>query len=156
MEQNLSSPLPIAAIAKRLHLSTRNLQRLFLKHLGHAPLMEYRQLRLKHAHWMLRAQIPVIAAAVETGFANASQFSAAYQRLYGHAPSEARHLPSSAGPRPLLQLGHWRRPTRYQKNQPSMNTAEPFSRSARFAQQQDHIQVTDLQSREPRFPRQAE
>jgi transcriptional regulator GlxA family with amidase domain len=109
MEQNLSSPLPISALAKRLHLSTRNLQRLFLKHLGHGPLVEYRQLRLKHAHWMLRAQIPVIAAAVETGFANSSQFGAAYKRFYGHAPSEARHLPSSAGLRPLMQLESDRR-----------------------------------------------
>jgi transcriptional regulator GlxA family with amidase domain len=110
MEQNLCSPLPISAIAERLHLSTRNLQRLFLKYLEHGPLAEYRQLRLKHAHWMLCAQVPIIDAAIETGFANSSQFSAAYKRLFGRTPSEAcRHIPSSAEPRPLMQLESDRR-----------------------------------------------
>jgi transcriptional regulator GlxA family with amidase domain len=109
MEQNLNFPLSISEIAARLHLSTRNLQRLFLKHLGHGPLVEYRQLRLKHAHWMLCAQVPVINAAIETGFTNSSQFSTAYMRLYGHAPSEARHIRRSSGSRPLMQLASDRR-----------------------------------------------
>jgi transcriptional regulator GlxA family with amidase domain len=90
MEQNLSPPLSISSIARRVNLSTRSLQRSFRKQFGHGPKTIYLQLRLKHALWMLRAKVPLIEAATETGFATASAFSAAFKREHGHTPSAAR------------------------------------------------------------------
>jgi transcriptional regulator GlxA family with amidase domain len=110
MEQNLSSPLSISTIARRLSISTRTLQRLFHRHLGHGPLTAYVQLRLRHAQWMLRTQVPIIDAATETGFATAPAFSAAYKRQYGHTPSTARALwPPSTNPSSLARLESDRR-----------------------------------------------
>ena len=84
MEQNLSSPLPVATLAARLGLSTRTLQRLFLQHLGHGPLTAYMHLRLQHAQWMLRAQVPITDAASESGFSTASAFrSVSFRRSVG-------------------------------------------------------------------------
>jgi transcriptional regulator GlxA family with amidase domain len=105
MEQNLSSPLSISRIAARLCLSTRGLQRQFKMHLGHGPLTAYLHLRLRHAHWMLCARVPIIDAAIETGFANGSQFSAAFKRTYGYAPSDARrHVEFPTSPSALVRM----------------------------------------------------
>jgi transcriptional regulator GlxA family with amidase domain len=109
MEQNLSSPISVSMIAEHLNVSTRNLQRLFHKHLGHGPLTAYKQIRLKHAHWMLCTQVPITDAAIETGFATPSQFRAAYKRLFGRTPFEARGCPSSTSLSSLVQLESDRR-----------------------------------------------
>jgi transcriptional regulator GlxA family with amidase domain len=105
MEQNLSRPIAISRIAEALHMSNRNLQRLFCKHLGLGPLTAYLHLRLRHAHWMLRGGVSIMDAAIETGFANRSQFSAAFRRIYGLTPSEVCHqAPVHAGLAPLVRL----------------------------------------------------
>jgi transcriptional regulator GlxA family with amidase domain len=110
MEQNLSSPLSIAVVARRLTLSQRTLQRLFQKHLGHGPLRVYMELRLQHAQWRLRAQVPIGDAAAETGFTTASAFSAAYKRRYGRSPSlDVRSSPSTANADSLIQIDANRR-----------------------------------------------
>jgi transcriptional regulator GlxA family with amidase domain len=105
MEQNLSSPLSISQIAARLHMSTRSLQRLFQRHLGHGPLTAYLHLRLRHARWMLYARVPIIDVAIETGFANGAQFGTAFKRTYGYAPSEARrHVAAPINASALVRL----------------------------------------------------
>ena len=54
MEQNLSPPLSVEQIARRLSVSTRQFERLFREATGMNPTGFYRILRLRYGHWLLR------------------------------------------------------------------------------------------------------
>jgi len=103
MEQNLSRPLPIAAIAGRLGLSPRQLERRFQAALGERPAASYRMLRLRYARFLLdTTDRSVTAIALDAGFADCAHFSRQFKAEHGVAPSLARGRPAagdSAGPR---------------------------------------------------------
>ena len=91
MEQNLAEPLPIAAIANTLHVSVRQLERLFSSHLGTTPQESYLALRLRHGRWMLansKASAGRIAA--HLGFADGSHFGRAFKTKFGETPAGYR------------------------------------------------------------------
>ena len=91
MEQNLAEPLPIAAIADTLHVSVRQLERLFSSHLGTTPQESYLALRLRHGRWMLansKASAGRIAA--HLGFADGSHFGRAFKTKFGETPAGYR------------------------------------------------------------------
>lgn len=90
MEQNLSSPLSVAKLAAKVNLSTRQLERLFKEETGQSPQAAYLTLRLKHARWMLKTDLSLVAIAVETGFVDGSHLSKAFKAAFGHNPSEER------------------------------------------------------------------
>lgn len=92
MEQNLASPVSIAAIARELHISPRQLERLFQFALGVRPGAHYRQLRLRHGRWLLtNADMSVTTIAIETGFSDCAHFSRQFKMVFGHSPTEARN-----------------------------------------------------------------
>lgn len=93
MEQNLSSPLSIAKLAAKVHLSTRQLERLFKDQAGQSPQNAYLQLRLKHARWMMKTDMTLAAIAEETGFVDGSHLSKAFKATFGTNPSEDRRRP---------------------------------------------------------------
>jgi transcriptional regulator GlxA family with amidase domain len=90
MEQNLSSPLSVAKLASKVHLSTRQLERLFKEQIRQSPQAAYLSLRLKHARWMLKTNLSLVAIAVETGFVDGSHLSKAFKAAFGYNPSEER------------------------------------------------------------------
>jgi transcriptional regulator GlxA family with amidase domain len=91
MEQNFTDPLPISDIAKRLAVSTRQLERLFLSACGKRPAEFYRALRLRYAHWLLdHTDRGVTDIALDAGFADCAHFSRQFKAAHGHAPSEHR------------------------------------------------------------------
>jgi transcriptional regulator GlxA family with amidase domain len=91
METNLEAPLARAGLARAAGLSLRQLERLFRRHLGRGVQEHYRSLRLGRARLLLReSAMPVLEAALSTGFASASQFSRAYRRTFGESPSQTR------------------------------------------------------------------
>ncbi|MFT4116844.1 GlxA family transcriptional regulator [Bradyrhizobium sp.] len=90
MEQNLSSPLSIAKLAAKVHLSTRQLERLFKDETGQSPQSAYLRLRLKHARWMMKTDMTLAAIAAETGFVDGSHLSKAFKAAFGTNPSEDR------------------------------------------------------------------
>lgn len=91
MEEQLGTPLDLTAIAARAGLSTRQLQRLFLHHLGRTPAAWHLALRLGRAQRLLRETTrPVRAIAQECGFCSLSHFSHAYRRAHGCRPSDER------------------------------------------------------------------
>ncbi|MCU4161079.1 GlxA family transcriptional regulator [Acidiphilium sp. AL] len=91
MEQNLANPLPIAAIAHKLGLSTRQLERLFDATLGHRPSNLYRVLRLRYARWLLEnTSRSVTDIALDAGFSDCAHFSRQFKSLHGLSPSHAR------------------------------------------------------------------
>ncbi|HUZ64040.1 MAG TPA: GlxA family transcriptional regulator [Acetobacteraceae bacterium] len=94
MEQNLCAPLSIEAIATRLAVSTRQLERLFHSATGMRPGAWYRGLRLRYADWLLRhSDRSVTTIALEAGFADCAHFSREYRRIFRQSPTEARRQP---------------------------------------------------------------
>lgn len=119
MERSLDEPLDMEEVARRAHLSTRQLERLFRKYLSASPKGFYLSLRLARARTLLRSSAsPLRMIALECGFASPSHFSNAYKRAYGIPPTQEQVLFSArSGGQPTLQ----RTPTRVQ----SRKTAEP-------------------------------
>jgi transcriptional regulator GlxA family with amidase domain len=91
MEQNMTDPLPIAEIARRLKLSTRQLERLFLSVAATRPTEFYRSLRLRYARWLLdNTTRQVTDIAMDAGFSDCAHFSRHFKATHGFAPSEHR------------------------------------------------------------------
>jgi transcriptional regulator GlxA family with amidase domain len=91
MEQHLADPLPIADIAMRLRLSTRQIERLFQSVTGLKPGEFYRRLRLRYARWLLEnTERSITEIALEAGFADCAHFSRHFKAAHGLKPSEAR------------------------------------------------------------------
>jgi transcriptional regulator GlxA family with amidase domain len=91
MEQNLTDPLPIADIASRLMLSTRQLERLFQTSVEARPAAFYRSLRLRYARWLLdNTSRQITDIALDAGFSDCAHFSRQFKAAHGFAPSEQR------------------------------------------------------------------
>jgi transcriptional regulator GlxA family with amidase domain len=91
MEANIEEPLPRGALAASVGLSTRQLERLFRKHLDSTPRHYYLGLRLGRARQLLnQTGMSVLAVALACGFVSASHFSKCYRELYGKTPREDR------------------------------------------------------------------
>ncbi|WP_207031426.1 GlxA family transcriptional regulator [Salinicola sp. DM10] len=91
MERHLEQPLAIAALAARIGLSPRQLQRLFDAELGQRPRDYYLNLRLDRArHLLEETERDILSIALACGFGSASSFARAYRQRYGHPPRAAR------------------------------------------------------------------
>lgn len=98
MEQNLADPMPIADIASRLDLSTRQIERLFRAALGERPAALYRRLRLRYARWLLdNTDRSVTEIALDAGFSDSAHFSREFKRVHGLSPSSNRTRSHSSG-----------------------------------------------------------
>jgi transcriptional regulator GlxA family with amidase domain len=105
MEQNLTDPLPITEIAKRLRLSTRQIERLFQAGVGLRPAAFYRSLRLRYARWLLdNTDRQVTDIALDAGFSDCAHFSRHFKAAHGFAPSKSR-LARQSGARAEALLG---------------------------------------------------
>jgi transcriptional regulator GlxA family with amidase domain len=91
MEQQISAPTGIAALARRLNDSERELNRVFRHHAGEAPSAVWRKMRLAHGHWLLlNTTRTVTQIALECGFADGAHFSRWFHRAYKEAPVALR------------------------------------------------------------------
>ncbi|MCJ8144777.1 GlxA family transcriptional regulator [Ancylobacter sp. A5.8] len=91
MEGAIERPPGIAAIARRLDVSPRQLERLFRRDLGMGPAAYHLGLRLERARELLRlSPLSVTDVGLACGFASAAHFSAVYARRFGHPPSGER------------------------------------------------------------------
>lgn len=91
METRLGEPLDLDATARAAGISTRQLQRLFARHLGCTPAAWHQGLRLAQARHLLRETVrPVREIAQACGFCSLSHFSHAYRRAHGCRPSDER------------------------------------------------------------------
>jgi transcriptional regulator GlxA family with amidase domain len=91
MEQHLTDPLPIADIAQRLNLSTRQLERLFQTVARMRPAAFYRSLRLRYARWLLdNTNRLVTDIALDAGFSDCAHFSRQFKAMHGFTPSATR------------------------------------------------------------------
>ena len=91
MEKWIEQPLPIAAIAKRVGVSSVTLEAVFKRHTGMTPGRFYLNLRLKAANRLvLDTSLSIREIAVRGGFNSLSAFSRAYGRTFGYSPQVAR------------------------------------------------------------------
>ena len=99
MSDNIEAPLSQTQLAREIGLSTRQLERLFLKYLNCTPSRYYLEMRLNRARALLQQTcMSVTNVALATGFVSASHFSKSYRLHFGHAPRETKRL---AGGPPL-------------------------------------------------------
>ena len=91
MEANIEEPLRQEALAGRIGLSRRQLERLFRRHLGRTPAQFYLESRLERArHLIHQTDLPIMSIACATGFVSASHFSTCYRQMFGKTPRAER------------------------------------------------------------------
>jgi len=93
------------AVARRLQISLRQLQRLFSRQLGCSPRAWLREERLQAAHRLLLGPVSIKEVALSLSYRQPSQFCRDFRSRFGYTPSTLRklHEPSAArcapGPR---------------------------------------------------------
>lgn len=91
MRAHVETPLQINDIGSAIGMTSRQMERLFLRHLNATPARYYVQLRLERAHDMLTySSVPVADVALATGFASPSHLARWVRRAYGISPTELR------------------------------------------------------------------
>ncbi len=99
MSEHIEAPLSQAELAREVGLSTRQIERLFLKYLNCTPSRYYLDMRLNRARALLQQTcMSVTNVALATGFVSASHFSKSYRQHFGHAPRETKRLTSGSTP----------------------------------------------------------
>lgn len=91
MDANLETPVEMSDVADHVHISRRQLERLFRKYVSITPAQFYIELRISRAHALLNEtgmSIAEIAAA--TGFGTSSQLSTRFKKRYGKPPTAYR------------------------------------------------------------------
>jgi transcriptional regulator GlxA family with amidase domain len=91
MEGAIEAPLSTAEIARGVALSTRQLERLFARHLGKSPQTHYRDLRLHRARTLIEGSpLSLTEISLSCGFETPSHFSRVFKRRYGVTPHALR------------------------------------------------------------------
>ncbi|WP_406857798.1 GlxA family transcriptional regulator [Alsobacter sp. KACC 23698] len=107
MQGAIEDTLSIAAIAERVGMSPRQLERLFLRYLDVTPARYYLALRVDRAReLLLYSDCPILEVAIATGFTSTSHFAYWFKRLHGVRPSGVRVRGGREDPaRPTLEAG---------------------------------------------------
>ncbi|WP_136680950.1 helix-turn-helix domain-containing protein [Neptunomonas sp. XY-337] len=91
MCQNLERPLKVSALAASVHISLRQLERIFHRHAAMAPGRYYLKLRLLLARdLMLATPLSISQVATRCGFSSLAHFSRCYRSQFGIAPKKDR------------------------------------------------------------------
>ena len=97
MEANLENPVSPSQLAQDAGMSTRQLERLFLRYLNRSPKRYYVEARLARARQLLlNTDLPLIEIAVACGFSSSSHFSKCYRERYGTSPHRERGVQKAA------------------------------------------------------------
>lgn len=91
MEQNVENPISVETLAQLVNISTRQLERLFRRHLDQSPVRYYLQIRLDRAHALLhQTDMSILEVALACGFVSNSHFSKNYRKTFGVSPNHLR------------------------------------------------------------------
>ena len=91
MEHTLEEPLDVQTTARKVGLSTRQIERLFRRHIGATPGRFHLSLRLARSRaLLLQTSRAVGEIALECGFESSSHFCRVYKAAFGRAPSQER------------------------------------------------------------------
>lgn len=99
MENNIEDPLTPDEIAEVVGLSSRQIERLFNKHLSISPKRYYLQMRLDKARDLIRqTSLPITEISMICGFRSSSHFSKSYRGSFGISPSREGEQTNLAWP----------------------------------------------------------
>lgn len=91
MENNLEEPLSTEEIAGLVHISRRQLERLFKQYLDTMPAKHYLSLRLERAkHLLCTTNISIVQVGLMCGFSSGPHFSSSYKAFFDITPREER------------------------------------------------------------------
>lgn len=91
MEKTIEEPIPCRTIARRVGVTSRQLQRLFARALETTPVRHYQRLRLSRAHALLQqTDLSVTEIAVGAGFNSLEHFCRLYRREFNCRPRDDR------------------------------------------------------------------
>lgn len=91
MQNSLQAPISVATMARRVGLSSRQVERLFLSHFGKTPVAFYVELRLERAYELVsRTSLPIQVIAQHCGYASVTHFARKYREHFGITPAAAR------------------------------------------------------------------
>lgn len=97
IEANLENPISPPELAADAGMSTRQLERLFMRYLNRSPKRYYVEARLGRARQLLlNTDLPLIEIAVACGFSSSSHFSKCYRERYGASPYRERGVQKAA------------------------------------------------------------
>ena len=83
----------VEALATRLGIGSRQLRRLFLKHLGASPIAVAKTRRLHFAKKLIdETNIPMGQIAMAAGFGSVRRFNSAFRKTYNRTPTQIRRL----------------------------------------------------------------
>ncbi len=83
----------IDSLAARVGIGSRHLRRLFLQHLGAAPIGIAQTRRLHFAKKLIdETSLPMNEVALASGFGSVRRFNATFQKTYGRTPTHIRNL----------------------------------------------------------------
>ncbi|MCZ0960953.1 GlxA family transcriptional regulator [Paracoccus benzoatiresistens] len=103
IEANLETPVSPSQLAADAGMSTRQLERLFMRYLNRSPKRYYLEARLARArHLLLNTDLSLIEIAIACGFASSSHFSKCYRERYGTSPYRERGVQKAL---PALEWG---------------------------------------------------
>jgi AraC family carnitine catabolism transcriptional activator len=92
MEADIVEPLSIPAIAERIGISQRQLERYFKRYLGCSVVQFSQLLRLQYARVLLTStQLSIREVSVACGFNSMSHFANVFSKNFGKKPSQYRH-----------------------------------------------------------------
>ncbi|MFE3838407.1 GlxA family transcriptional regulator [Pseudogemmobacter sonorensis] len=93
MEARIDQGFELQSYCDHAGVTTRQLQRLFRRHLGMTPQQYMNDLRLRHGRMLLtETNMPVLEVALACGYDNRSSFSKGFRRKYGVAPQHFSHF----------------------------------------------------------------
>ena len=91
MEQCLDEPIDIHAVAQRVGVSRRQLERIFAEKAGTSPREALTKIRIDRACMLLESTTqPIIHVALDVGFENSSHFTKKFREIVGMTPSNFR------------------------------------------------------------------
>ena len=99
--QHVEAPLPISAVAARIGISKRQLERLFQAQFAATPSAVYRQIRLLQARELIQhTGMSMTEVALATGFQAYGHFSRRYRQLFGTRPGHSTSPGHGASTKP--------------------------------------------------------
>ncbi|EPS1224126.1 GlxA family transcriptional regulator [Burkholderia cenocepacia] len=91
MEQHVGQPLGQPELARRLEVSVRHLERLFVVETGKTPRAYWRHIRIRMASWLLTSSDRTIAdIALSCGFSDASHLGREFRKEFDVSPNVYR------------------------------------------------------------------
>jgi AraC-like DNA-binding protein len=98
IQDNLDRPLRVGELARHVHVSPRQLTRLFAAHLGVSPAAYVERVRLDRAAALLvRTATPIKQVAAAVGYPAVAPFTRAFARRHGQPPGRFRDAGDLSG-----------------------------------------------------------